>query len=509
MSTLQFQWLQIATDINSGISHQDRFNRLLSTIRNALNCDAAALLQCSDKHFVPLAIDGLAEDVLGRQFEISRHPRFEAIARAGDIVRFPSDSTLSDPFDGLIPQHHDALSVHSCIGLPLFHNDELLGAITVDAIDPNLFDQVDDNELRLISALAANSLYTALLVDELEHSATWDNIPQHTQTKQIAGSNFIGQSEPMVHLKNEINNVSKSDFSVLISGETGTGKELIAHAIFAQSHRSHAPFIYLNCAALPESVAESELFGHIKGAFTGAISNRKGKFELADKGTLFLDEIGELSLNLQAKLLRALQSGDIQKVGDDSHIKVDVRVIAATNRNLQTEVNEKRFREDLFHRLNVYPIYVPPLRERGKDITLLAGFFAEQCQHQLGAQRIRFTQDALNKLQGNQWSGNVRELEHTVKRAALAAKAVSSSEVITIGSEHLNISSTSAKLVPVSATTLAVKVDLPLNEAVNLFKKNYVSQAFNENKQNLSATARQLNVNVGNLHKLMKRLGLK
>lgn len=512
MNNEHFQWFQIATDINAGMSDVDRFNRLLSTIRNALNCDAAALLICSDKYFVPLATNGLSEDVLGRQFEIARHQRFEAIARAGDIVRFPSDSILPDPFDGLIPSHTDLLSVHSCIGLPLFQNDKLIGAITVDAFDPNLFDEVDDDELRLISVLAANSLYTALLADELEQSTSWRDDTINAVAKTKSKMDFIGQSSVMTKLKSEISAIAGSDLSVLITGETGTGKELVAHAIYEQSARYKAPFVYLNCAALPESVAESELFGHIKGAFTGAISNRKGKFELANNGTLFLDEIGELSLNLQAKLLRAIQNGDIQKVGDDNHLKVDVRVIAATNRNLVTEVAEKRFREDLYHRLNVYPISVPPLRDRGKDITLLAGFFAERCQHQLNAKRIRFTQHALAALQAHNWSGNVRELEHAVNRAALVAKTHTNSDYVTIGQEHLSavIAKSSAQDNVSQPQQLPIlNASLPLTEAVDQFKTQYVNKAYNQNNRNLSATARQLGVNVGNLHKLMKRLNLK
>lgn len=190
---------------------------------------------------------------------------------------------------------------------------------------------------------------------------------------------------------------------MLISGETGTGKELVAKAVHRGSPRAANPLVYLNCAALPESVAESELFGHVKGAFTGAISNRSGKFEMADNGTLFLDEIGELSLALQAKLLRVLQYGDIQRVGDDRSLRVDVRVLAATNRDLRQEVVEGRFRADLYHRLSVFPLSVPPLRERESDVVLLAGYFCEQCRLRMGLARVILAEAARNRLQ--KWSG--------------------------------------------------------------------------------------------------------
>lgn len=181
--------------------------------------------------------------------------------------------------------------------------------------------------------------------------------------------------------------------------------------------------MYLNCAALPESVAESELFGHVKGAFTGAISNRSGKFEMADNGTLFLDEIGELSLALQAKLLRVLQYGDIQRVGDDRSLRVDVRVLAATNRDLRQEVVEGRFRADLYHRLSVFPLSVPPLRERESDVVLLAGYFCEQCRLRMGLARVILAEAARNRLQKWSWPGNVRELEHAIHRAVVLARA--------------------------------------------------------------------------------------
>ncbi|GAM71830.1 anaerobic nitric oxide reductase transcription regulator norR [Vibrio sp. JCM 19236] len=223
---------------------------------------------------------------------------------------------MPDPYDGLIPNHDHNLEVHSCIGLPLLQDDRLIGAVTIDAFDPTQFDSLKDKELRLISALAANSLHTALLMDQLESNVGVTQAPKHSRLKHSKQS-FVGQSQAMLELKSQIEAVANTDLSVLVMGETGVGKELVAHAIHSQSARKDETLVYLNCAALPESVAESELFGHIKGAFTGAISNRKGKFELANKGTLFLDEVGELSLALQAKLLRALQYGDIQRVGDD------------------------------------------------------------------------------------------------------------------------------------------------------------------------------------------------
>lgn len=390
---------RIAIDLQSDIGHTDRFSRLITTLRQILGCDASALLRYEAHQFVPLAIDGLAQDVLGRRFALEGHPRLEAIARAGDVVRFPADSDLPDPYDGLIPGH-ESLKVHACVGLPLFAGQTLIGALTLDGMDADRFDSFSDEELRLIAALVAGALNNALLIARLEAQNV---LPAQAVNYPLPErQEIIGLSGPMLQLKKEIDIVAASDLNVLISGETGTGKELVAKAVHQGSPRAANPLVYLNCAALPESVAESELFGHVKGAFTGAISNRSGKFEMADNGTLFLDEIGELSLALQAKLLRVLQYGDIQRVGDDRSLRVDVRVLAATNRDLRQEVVEGRFRADLYHRLSVFPLSVPPLRERESDVVLLAGYFCEQCRLRMGLARVILAEAARNRLQ--QWS---------------------------------------------------------------------------------------------------------
>ncbi|MCG3760644.1 nitric oxide reductase transcriptional regulator NorR [Vibrio cincinnatiensis] len=509
-------WVQVALDITSGISHQDRFDRLLSTIRHTLRCDASALLLFRDQQFVPLAINGLSVDVLGRRFNIEQHPRLEAIARAGDIVRFPSDSDLPDPYDGLIPNYKEELKVHSCIGLPLLLDERLLGAVTIDAFDSTQFDNFKDDDLRIISALAASSLNTALLMDQLERTAGVNVNQARPSQKFTQLGEIIGQSPTMLDLKSQIDVVADTDLSVLILGETGVGKELVANALHTQSRRSENTLVYLNCAALPESVAESELFGHVKGAFTGAISNRKGKFELADKGTLFLDEIGELSLPLQAKLLRALQYGDIQRVGDDKNIKVNVRIIAATNREMHEEVKKGNFRADLYHRLSVFPIFVPPLRERDKDITLLAGFFAERCAHKFGVKNVSLSGATLNLLQSYAWPGNVRELEHAINRASVIAKSDSQSEQILLLPQYFHLSEEVASLQPVeyepetqAESGMTEYRQLGLKEAVDRFQTQFVQSTYLENDKNLSAAAKQLKVNPPNLHRLMKRLNLK
>jgi transcriptional regulator with GAF, ATPase, and Fis domain len=245
---------------------------------------------------------------------------------------------------------------------------------------------------------------TAYLQEEIKQSRNFEEI--------------IGRSNALANVLEHVRAVAPTDASVLIHGETGTGKELIARAVHALSHRQNCPLIKVNCAALPSGLIESELFGHEKGAYTGAINKRIGRFELADGGTLFLDEIGELPLEMQAKLLRALQEQEIDRIGGKSPIKINVRVIAATNRDLAQAVRKKEFREDLFYRLNVFPIHLPPLRNRKDDIPLLANYFLTRfSNHRKRIQGIH--PETMQRLMNYSWPGNIRELENVIERAVI------------------------------------------------------------------------------------------
>lgn len=251
--------------------------------------------------------------------------------------------------------------------------------------------------------------------------------------KKVASRNrMIGDSAGCAHIRELINKVAPTDARVLITGDNGTGKEIVAHLIHEQSHRNSKPMVEVNCAAIPSELIESELFGHIKGSFTGAVKDRAGKFEQANGGTLFLDEIGDLSLPAQAKVLRALQENEITRVGADKTIKVDVRVLAATNKDLRKEIEDGNFREDLFHRLNVIPIHVPSLEERKEDIPALVAYFAQQiCDEQRIAVKT-FTKEAIALLQSRTWRGNIRELRNVVERLIiLSGSQITQSDVTT------------------------------------------------------------------------------
>ena len=259
-----------------------------------------------------------------------------------------------------------------------------------------------------------------------------DLVRENRSLKKKISKNYemIGESEAIDHIKEMIEKVAPTDARVLITGPNGTGKELVAHWIHQKSERSKNPLVEVNCAAIPSELIESELFGHKKGAFTSAVKDRKGKFEQANKGTLFLDEIGDMSLSAQAKVLRALQEGRITPVGGDKEVKVDVRVIAATNKNLAEEISEGKFREDLYHRLSVIVIKVPPLNERLEDIPLLTEHFAQKIAQEQGMAPKNFSDDAIAELQKINWTGNIRELRNVVERLIiLGGKEVSLNDV--------------------------------------------------------------------------------
>ena len=293
----------------------------------------------------------------------------------------------------------------------------------VSAIKKGAFDFIEKPlDLNRILVTVRNAGDRASLVEETK--------VLKTTVKKIKGSNIIGESSEIIQIKEMIEKVAPSDARVLVTGENGTGKELVARSIHDLSSRKTMPFIEVNCAAIPSELIESELFGHEKGAFTSAIKQKKGKFEMASGGTLFLDEIGDMSASAQAKVLRALQENVIQRVGGEKDLKVDARIVAATNKDLRKEIAEGRFREDLYHRLAVILIHVPSLNQRKDDIPLLADHFLTTICNEHGIQKKKFTPEALIALQEVNWTGNIRELRNIVERLIiLCGSEINANEV--------------------------------------------------------------------------------
>ena len=314
--------------------------------------------------------------------------------------------------------------------------------------------------------------------------------------------NIIGISLPMQEVFQLIEKVSRLDVTVLLTGESGTGKELVAKSIHYNSQRQ-GNFVAINCAALPEDLLESELFGHVKGAFTGAIRDKKGKFELANGGTIFLDEIGEMSLKLQSKLLRVIQEKTISPVGSEEEIKVDVRILAATNRELEKEVAQGTFREDLYYRLNVMRINLPSLRERKEDIYLLVGHFLNNFNKKHGTNYEDLTIEALEKLMEYDWPGNVRELENIIERACIMGSGK------TLTDENIVISTLDKRRKEgVGGNILELDEILTWKEAKERFEKNYLQQVLTMANFNIQRAARILNIQRSALYQKIKKYGI-
>ncbi|MFZ5509551.1 MAG: nitric oxide reductase transcriptional regulator NorR [Pseudomonadota bacterium] len=497
-------------DLSKAMPREVRYARLLDAFLHSFPCDAIALLERDGEQLVPRAVEGLSTDTLGRRFVIRDQPRLAQILHSTAPVRFPADSALPDPYDGLVEKAGDHLYVHDCMGAALYIDGQPWGVVTLDAMTPDRFDAIDPEVFRAFVAVAAATVRAADWIQRLEEQLERHHRIQRSGLQDGAADELIGRSLPMLQLEREAQTVAPSDLPVLILGETGVGKELVARMIHRHSARAQEPMVYINCAALPESIAESELFGHMRGAFSGATDDRVGKFELAHEGTLFLDEVGELPLTVQAKLLRALQNGEIQRVGSDRHHRVDVRVIAATNRDLKREVAAGRFRADLYHRLSVYPLMVPPLRERGEDILMLAGYFIERNQRRLGLRGARLSRGARQWLTQYPWPGNVRELEHTLSRAMIRALSdlPSRERIIELTTQHLG---TEAQAVPpqvVAATQVADDDARPLIEIMEHFRREVVQARLRQHGGNRAAAARSLGIDRGNFHRLLRKMGL-
>jgi DNA-binding NtrC family response regulator len=317
--------------------------------------------------------------------------------------------------------------------------------------------------------------------------------------QQLGGAGLVFTGEKMRRLMAQVERVAASETRACILGETGTGKELIARTIHEKSPRSQGPFITLNCAAVPAELIESELFGHEKGSFTGAASRHIGKFEQAHEGTLFLDEIGDMPVAMQAKLLRVLEQGEVERIGGDKPVKVNVRVVVATHRNLEEQVRQGGFRQDLFHRIYVFPVMLPPLRERLEDLPALVGHFAAQIAKQNGWKEVTFSDDALHALQAQSWPGNIRELRNVVERILLFAD----SDQVTAATVAAALPSQSGQG---SGTSFAASGTL--SQRVEQFERQMILDEIKRNNHHITNTAKALGLERSHLYKKCQQLGI-
>jgi transcriptional regulator with GAF, ATPase, and Fis domain len=393
-------------------------------------------------------------------------------------------------------------SIRSTIGVPLWKGDEILGVLQIDNRDAAaMFDATDVDALGVLAATASFAVKNAKLIRrlsaaevELKRENQFLKVRERARSGEVE---IIGESRAMKELVRQLDKVVDTRVTVLVEGETGTGKELIASALHYRSRRREKLFVAQNCAALPENLLESELFGHKRGAFTGATEEKKGLFEVADGGTLFLDEVTEMAPQLQAKLLRVLQEGEIRAVGATHTKHVNVRVVAACNRNLEQEVAAGRFRDDLYYRLKVFPIRVPPLRERRDDIPLLAQFFLLRYTKEMGKSVAGFSQSATELLAAYDWPGNVRELENEIQRVVIQTDP---DGFVTPEFLSPRVRKVEGLVVQAGANKGTLK------EMVEQVEKYFLIEALREHKNNKTSAAKALGITREGLHKKLRQL---
>ncbi len=404
--------------------------------------------------------------------------------------------------DGLGSQSLLGSNIRSTLAVPLWKDKAIIGVLELDnRARPSMFDKTDLDVVSIIATSASLAVSNARLIERLstiERQLRQENAFWRQRERQKGGSvRLVGASDAMRALMSQVDKVAQTRATVLIYGETGVGKELVAAAVHARSLRRDRLYFTQNCAALADNLLESELFGHKKGAFTGASEDKKGLFEVADGGTLFLDEVAEIPLALQAKLLRVLQEGEVRPVGSNRARYVDVRIIAASNRDLEREVSAGRFREDLYYRLNVFPLRVPALRERRADIAQLAQYFLERYSQEFAKPVAGFSPETLRCLEHYGWPGNVRELQNEVQRLVIQAEARGPLELTLV----------SAKIrEPVTAESIEPVPTGALKDMLEAGERKLVQAAWARHGNNKTATAKALGITREGLHKKLRQL---
>ncbi|HTS46431.1 MAG TPA: sigma 54-interacting transcriptional regulator [Bryobacteraceae bacterium] len=482
--------LRVSKAVNSVRGLVALEKQVLELILEVAPADRAAILLCDQGIEEPTSIFGWdRHSGPNHAVQVSRTIVSQVLAEG--VAVLCNDLPATEAFgstESVVVRH-----IRSVLAVPLEVFDRVLGVIYLDASNPDA--SFDEDHLQLLTAMGS---IAALALESAQHMEWLEEENRRLQSEMNVEHNMVGESPRMREVYQFINRVASKDSTVLIFGESGTGKELVARAIHRNSTRANKPYMAINCAAIAESLLESELFGHEKGAFTGAIAQKKGKLETAEGGTLFLDEIGELAPTLQAKLLRVLQEREFERVGSTKTIKLDVRLIAATNRDLEEEVKKGRFREDLFYRLNVVSLRMPPLRERREDISLLASYFAAKYAKRANRNVLGISPQARAFLLNYDWPGTVRELENAIERS------------VVLGSSDLILPEDLPEVViEKSGPTPSATSVSAFHDTVREAKKNVIIAAVEQAGGNYTEAARRLGLHPNYLHRLIRNLNLK
>ncbi len=478
--------LRISTTIGSIRNLEALQNQLLESVFEFVPAQRGAVLLANRDRLEFLSILGRHRDsAITEPVQVDRSIALQALQESAAIM---SNDIQNEPSPS--SKNVGTARVTSILCAPLVVLRQIIGVLYLDTSDPGV--RFDEDHLQLVTAVAG---IAAGPIENCRHMEDLQIENQQLKSDLRIEHDFIGESKAMRNVYDFVARAAPSDSTILICGETGTGKELAARAIHHNSPRSNKPFVALNCATLSETLLESELFGHEKGAFTGAIAQKRGKLEMADGGTVFLDEVVELAPSLQAKLLRVLQEREFERVGGTRPIRVDIRLIAATNKNLEQAIQNGVFRKDLYYRLNVLPVTMPALRERVEDIPLLATHFAAKYSRKTNRKIVGISSQARRYLVCYRWPGNVRELENAIERA------------VVLGTENLILPEDLPEVIVESQP-----VDVPLSryqEAVKEAKRQLVLRTMEQANGNYVEAAKLLEVHPNNLHRLIRDLDLK
>ncbi len=492
--------LAVSTSINSTLNMEQLLEKIVDAVVDITGCKNGYLMLAEKEGSLSVALARSSEGkaMPHKDFDVS----LSVVEKAASTGEPQLVSDAQEEEDLKDKKSIVDLSIRTVISIPLMFEGKLVGVIYADSDTiSESFSRSDLPILNAFGAQAAVAIENARSRGELEKirsSLEKQNVSLRQQlSEKYEFSGIIGRSPAMQSVFEIVTKVAPVSTTVLIQGETGTGKEVIAKAIHYNSERKGRVMVSVNCGALPKNILESELFGYRKAAFTGAEGDRAGLFEAAHRSTLFLDEIGEMPIELQVKLLRALQDGEIRRVGDDRSISVDVRVIAATNRELAKAVEEGRFRNDLFYRLNVVPIFLPPLRDRHEDILPLAEFFLDRFSKQMDRQKPLLTRSAKEMLLTHGWVGNVRELENAIERALALGEGEDTIDVDQF--KHL---------IDKKSLSEAPDKEAPLKAMQQLWEKQFLRKMLVRNSWNVSRTAVALKISRQQLHNKIKRHSL-
>jgi Nif-specific regulatory protein len=476
--------LKVSTLLSSIRESTQLQRSLLETVLDTIPAERGAIMlvrEDSEDLIASYGTDKRAEQPI----RISRSVVEKVLHEAAAILCVETNDKLLRDAESLVAAH-----ICSLLCVPLVVRERTRGLIYLDTTNPMI--TLDEGHLQLLTAVG---VIASVAIENVQHLQWLEGENQRLNREISLEHNMIGESPRMREVFRFLEKIAPTDATVLVRGESGTGKELVAHAIHTNSSRAEKPFVAINCAVLSETLLESELFGHEKGAFTGAVAQKRGRLEVADGGTLFLDEVGELTPATQAKLLRVLQERQFERVGGTRTITVDVRIVAATNRNLEEAIAAGIFRQDLYYRLNVISLTLPPLRERREDIPLLAYYFIAKYSKKCKRLVSGISSEARDCLMAYDWPGNVRELENAIERAVV----LGNTDVILPDDlpESLLVTTPASQPLP------------NYHEAVNEMKKKFILQAIEQANGNFTEAARLLGIHSTNLHRLIRTLGLR